>query len=201
MGETPMPRSSAPAIRRIAPRRDEQRHVVRAGGVVDVEHDGYHVEEPLGIGMRAGGEVPADVEDQAIRSALHAVPREQWGGRAAVVVRLDLHERASVTGIADPEQLDAHAGRGLAVGGVEHVRGELAAAVHRFASRVMVPLINPYGSSVATKMSFSNFNPNGSRLNGMRCRFGNVNEIESIAEHAARAASPMCWIVCCTPRL
>ena len=55
----------------------------------------------------------------------------------------------------------------------------------RYLLRVIVPLISPYGSSVATKMSFSNFRPNGSRLNGMRCRFGQL-ERDRIDRRARR---------------
>ena len=112
----------------------------------------------LRIGVATRREIFADVEFDSILAGRKPAVGDQRliGATGRVRERFGQEIRSAV-------EPDFHSGRGTAGRGVEHVRRERSG---HDSPRSISPLISPYGTSVAMKISLSFFRPNGVEIDG-----------------------------------
>src|SRR5688572_29616226 len=123
---------SAPSVGCIAPRRAQQRHMVMAAAIADVEAHRHDVEKLLGL------EVLADVELEPVLAG----PQRAFGKRlvgTAVLVGGDALQALPRRTLIDRE-LDLHAGARTSVRRIQHVSRDLAhqPSASSFSSRPLV---------------------------------------------------------------
>ena len=154
-------------------RGDQQGHVVVRLRVVDHENHGHLLQEPPRIALAARAEVLPHVEDELVGAGLQ-LSRLPAGERPCRPPALVATLFSGAAGPGFLETVDAHSRGRHAAGGVQDVRAQPAHVVtfSMLHSLVIVPLIRPYGSLVATKISLGLSMPNGFRLTSSRCWFG-----------------------------
>ena len=109
---------SAPAIGRIAVRRQQQRHVIVRRHVCDAEADGDDIEK-CDLAIRLA-EVIAGVETQLIGPGLHGIAAQKRCIATAIIVGAGRSDRNGALAV-DAEEIDAQVLGGFAKRRVEHV--------------------------------------------------------------------------------
>ena len=134
--------------------------MVLACRIIHNERDRHVFEKTTGIRVSARSKVLSNVKHELICAAREALALQQRGVGSAVRVRRNARNR-----VVAANQLDPHAARRYAMGSVQHMCRQLS----HFPSLATVPLMRPYGSLVATKISFGFSIPNGARFTSSRC--------------------------------
>src|SRR5688500_2499467 len=148
-------RPSTAAVRGVAPRAHQQRHVVVAGCVGDTEVE-LHLVDERRVGQRdaALAKVRRHREHQSVATGGHGGRIEQCAaGVAPVGIELERRDDARCTALHALEP-GAHAGGRGAVHGVEHVGAEMAhgrQSVYTSAYRSIAPRSQTSLASVAVK--------------------------------------------------